>query len=280
MSSAVDRRHELRQGVQPGLDLSPVVVRAPVANQFLQLGELHALRPIGDGLLVGPAGFVNPSPQVRYCVFGHLDAERSDRCVFGRLHGRPSANQGGVGNGRILARYRRHKRFCSRWSGRNCLAWAAAAGRKTPIAPASAAIAKWRRLPINECNAAMIVLLVESSAPNTRIASERPPSSMGLSPSSGTWRAGVRRNGSNEIARLVEGLACSLTRGLLSTSPTQSSSCWYLSRSTKEQRGAGHRRRDLVLDGVTQPNDYSSRFNSKQKLGNSASTSASIEARV
>src|SRR5258708_17866135 len=36
-------------------------------------------------------------------------------------------------------------------------AWAAAAGRKTPIAPANAEVAKWRRLPINECNPAMIV---------------------------------------------------------------------------------------------------------------------------
>ena len=50
----VDRRDELRQGIELRLHLPPVVVRAPVANEFLELRELHALRPICDGLLFGP----------------------------------------------------------------------------------------------------------------------------------------------------------------------------------------------------------------------------------
>ena len=34
----VDRRDELRQGIELRLQLPPVVVRAPVANELLQLG--------------------------------------------------------------------------------------------------------------------------------------------------------------------------------------------------------------------------------------------------
>ena len=34
---------ELRQGVEPGLGLAPVVVRSPVADELLELRELHAL---------------------------------------------------------------------------------------------------------------------------------------------------------------------------------------------------------------------------------------------
>ena len=41
---AVDLGHELRQGVQPRLDLAPVVVRRPVARELLHRRELHALR--------------------------------------------------------------------------------------------------------------------------------------------------------------------------------------------------------------------------------------------
>ena len=53
---AVDRRDELRPGVQLRLGLAPVVVRAPVADELLQLGQPRALRPIGNRLPVGPAG--------------------------------------------------------------------------------------------------------------------------------------------------------------------------------------------------------------------------------
>ena len=52
---AVDARHELRKGVELRLGLPPVVVRGPVADEFLKVRELRALRAIRDGLLVGPA---------------------------------------------------------------------------------------------------------------------------------------------------------------------------------------------------------------------------------
>ena len=37
---AVDRRHELRQGVELGLGLSPVVAGAPILDERLELREL------------------------------------------------------------------------------------------------------------------------------------------------------------------------------------------------------------------------------------------------
>ena len=52
---AVDLRHELREGVQPRLGLPPVVLGRPVAGELFERRELHALRPILDELLGGPA---------------------------------------------------------------------------------------------------------------------------------------------------------------------------------------------------------------------------------
>src|SRR5262249_37269939 len=44
----VNRSHELRQGVELRLNLPPVVVRLPVARQFLHCRQLRALRQISD----------------------------------------------------------------------------------------------------------------------------------------------------------------------------------------------------------------------------------------
>ena len=52
---AVDRRHELRQGVELGFGLSPVVAGAPILDERLELRELYALRLVIDRLPVGPA---------------------------------------------------------------------------------------------------------------------------------------------------------------------------------------------------------------------------------
>ena len=52
---AVDRCHELRQRVELGLRLSPVVAGAPILDERLELRELYALRLVIDRLLVGPA---------------------------------------------------------------------------------------------------------------------------------------------------------------------------------------------------------------------------------
>ena len=52
----VNRGHELREGVQLRLALAPVILRRPIADEFLEVRQLGALRLIGDRLLVGPPG--------------------------------------------------------------------------------------------------------------------------------------------------------------------------------------------------------------------------------
>ena len=76
---AVDVRHELREGVQLRLGLAPVVVRAPVADELLELRQLRALRLIGDRFLVGPAGRREAPAEVGEIRLWHVDAERPDR---------------------------------------------------------------------------------------------------------------------------------------------------------------------------------------------------------
>ena len=40
----VDRRHELREGIELRLGLAPVIAGAPIADEFLELRQLRALR--------------------------------------------------------------------------------------------------------------------------------------------------------------------------------------------------------------------------------------------
>src|SRR5260370_23531328 len=49
----VDCGDEVRYGVEPRLDLAPVIVTLPVAQNLLAGLERYALRIIGDGFLVG-----------------------------------------------------------------------------------------------------------------------------------------------------------------------------------------------------------------------------------
>jgi hypothetical protein len=79
----VDPGHELRQGVQLGLGPAPVVVGPPVANELLHLRQLGALRPVGDGLLVGPARRSQAPAEVGQLLLGDADVEGADGGVLG-----------------------------------------------------------------------------------------------------------------------------------------------------------------------------------------------------
>jgi hypothetical protein len=72
---AVDRGDELRQRIEPGLDLAPVIARFPVANQRLQPGQLNALRGVADRLAVGPARGPEAPAQIGDRSLGNIDAE-------------------------------------------------------------------------------------------------------------------------------------------------------------------------------------------------------------
>jgi hypothetical protein len=49
----VDFSDEVRHGVEPWLDLAPVVVRLPVAQNLLDRFERHALRVVANGSCSG-----------------------------------------------------------------------------------------------------------------------------------------------------------------------------------------------------------------------------------
>ena len=71
----VDRRHELRQGVQFGLALAPVVICCPIVHDVLDQCELYALGFIIDCLPVRPARRGDAAAQINQCVFRNVDVE-------------------------------------------------------------------------------------------------------------------------------------------------------------------------------------------------------------
>ena len=82
----VDLGHEVRQGVQLRLAPAPVVLRRPVAREFLDHRQLHALRMVGDEFLVGPAGGRDARAQrLQFRLGGDRDRERPDRRGAGEL---------------------------------------------------------------------------------------------------------------------------------------------------------------------------------------------------
>src|SRR5262249_5343253 len=75
---AVDLRLELRQRVQPRLTPAPVVIGRPVARERLHRRQLHALRPIIDELLRGPARRGDATAQLVDLPLREVDLERSN----------------------------------------------------------------------------------------------------------------------------------------------------------------------------------------------------------
>src|SRR5262249_26445878 len=62
------------------------------ASELLNLRELHALRLIGNGFLVWPAGRDDPPPQVIQDGLRQADLERVDRAISRRVFCRRQAD--------------------------------------------------------------------------------------------------------------------------------------------------------------------------------------------
>jgi hypothetical protein len=77
---AVDLGGELRQRVQPGLDLAPVVGGRPVAGELLHGRQRHPLAVVVDRLALGPAGRIDAPAQLDQVLVGDADLEGTDRC--------------------------------------------------------------------------------------------------------------------------------------------------------------------------------------------------------
>ncbi len=75
----IDRCYELRQGVELGLGLSPVVACSPITHQLLDFCELYALRRVIDGLAVGPARGGDASAEIDELLVRNEDAEGANR---------------------------------------------------------------------------------------------------------------------------------------------------------------------------------------------------------
>ena len=92
---AIDRGGELGEPVQHRLVRPPVVLRAPILGQLLQVSERHAPAPAHSRGSRGPAGTGEPIPQVVDIRLGYLDPEGLDLAVgairTGHGSGLPSA---------------------------------------------------------------------------------------------------------------------------------------------------------------------------------------------
>src|SRR5215212_8571193 len=81
-SPSVDFDDELGQLVERRLDLAPVVVGAPVLDERPELRQLDTLRPVADGLPIGPPCRRDAPAEVDEILFRTIDAEGSDRDPF------------------------------------------------------------------------------------------------------------------------------------------------------------------------------------------------------
>jgi hypothetical protein len=81
---SVDLGDELRQGIEPRLHLAPVVAGYPVVREMSDGRELHALRVIAYGFLIGPPRRFHGPAQIDELLFGKVDVEGADCAVSGR----------------------------------------------------------------------------------------------------------------------------------------------------------------------------------------------------
>jgi hypothetical protein len=69
---AVERRLELRKGVEPGLLGAPVEARPPVLDEFAQVADVGAVGPCLTRRLVGEAGARETLAQIGDRLFGDV----------------------------------------------------------------------------------------------------------------------------------------------------------------------------------------------------------------
>jgi hypothetical protein len=74
----VDLGHELRKVVQSRLALAPVVAAFPVPREFLHHRQPHALRVVGDRLLLGPPRRRDPPAEFGDRLIRETDTEGAD----------------------------------------------------------------------------------------------------------------------------------------------------------------------------------------------------------
>src|SRR6267143_3030269 len=71
----IDRRHELRQGVEPGFDPAPVVIGSPIACECAHGRELHALGCIRYRFPLRKLCRGDALTKVNQCLLGNVHPE-------------------------------------------------------------------------------------------------------------------------------------------------------------------------------------------------------------
>ena len=79
----VNLGEEVRIGVQLRFELPPVIAGPPIVQHLPDGLERHALRKVGDGLLLGQASRGQAAAQIGEIRFGNVHAEWSDGFVGG-----------------------------------------------------------------------------------------------------------------------------------------------------------------------------------------------------
>src|ERR1041385_3526617 len=98
----IDLGDELRERVQPRLDLAPVMFARPVAGELLHDRKLNALRCVWDLFALGPLRRVDALAEVGQVVVGSAEGKRADRgalvgFVRGASTGRDKTDRTGGG---------------------------------------------------------------------------------------------------------------------------------------------------------------------------------------
>ncbi len=83
----IDLGQELRQGVQFGFDLAPVIICRPIARQCLHRGELYSLRRICNRFSFRPFRRIDAPAQFGQFGFRYVHMERANGCLVSSLFG-------------------------------------------------------------------------------------------------------------------------------------------------------------------------------------------------
>ncbi len=75
---AVDGRPKLREAIEPGLRLRPVVLIKPLPAQLTRVRERRPLRPVAHRLSLGPTSPAQPIPEILDLGFRYVDVKRDD----------------------------------------------------------------------------------------------------------------------------------------------------------------------------------------------------------
>src|SRR3954447_3428596 len=101
---SIDLHDKIRQRIELRFDHAPIVIRGPVAREFLHRRELQALRFVRDCFPFRPLSCTYTSAQFRKFFFGGVEGERTDRIAFATFLGGNRGTSGKQSSGTCSSR--------------------------------------------------------------------------------------------------------------------------------------------------------------------------------